>query len=91
MVQKQRQIVFSPISWQEYLSWQTEDRKTLKKINQLIQSIQRDGMATGLGKPEPLKNELSGLWSRRINQQDRLVYVVTDQAIEIVSCKTHYQ
>lgn len=62
-------------AWNEYVNWQTEDKKTLKRINKLIKSIQRDGLFEGIGKPEPLKGDLSGLWSRRINDVDRLVYV----------------
>lgn len=61
-------------AWNEYVSWRKEDKKTLKRINKLIKSIQRDGLFEGLGKPEPLRGNLSGLWSRRINDVDRLVY-----------------
>ena len=78
-------------AWNEYLEWQREDRKTLKKINRLIKSIQRDGFDNGIGKPEPLKHDLKGMWSRRINDVDRLVYVPErDGNFTIIQCKTHY-
>lgn len=78
-------------AWEEYLAWQKEDRKTLKRINKLIKSIQRDGFDQGIGKPEPLKHQLSGMWSRRINDVDRLVYVPEDDGqFTIIQCKTHY-
>lgn len=79
-------------AWDEYLSWQREDKKTLKWINKLIKSIQRDGYSKGLGKPEPLKGELQGLWSRRINDVDRLTYIPEDKGnFTILQCKTHYK
>ena len=65
-------IVFSEQAWQEYLSWQTEDKKTLRKINQLLQDISRNGNE-GMGKPEALKHNLSGYWSRRIDEKNRLI------------------
>lgn len=78
-------------AWDEYLDWQKEDKKTLKRINKLIKSIQRDGLFSGLGKPEPLKGDLTGLWSRRINDTDRLVYVPEENnEFTILQCKTHY-
>lgn len=78
-------------AWAEYLNWQREDRKTLKKINRLIKSIQRDGPFNGIGKPEPLHGSLHGLWSRRINDVDRLVYIPEDQGkFTIIQCKTRY-
>ena len=78
-------------AWDEYLDWQKEDKKTLKRINKLIKSIQRDGLFSGLGKPEPLKGELTGLWSRRINDTDRLVYVPEENnEFTILQCKAHY-
>ena len=76
-------------AFDEYLYWQTQDRKTLKKINALLKCIQRDPF-TGDGKPEPLKGELTGLSSRRINDKDRLVYQVSGQKITIFQCKGHY-
>lgn len=79
-------------AWNEYVNWQTEDKKTLKRINKLIKSIQRDGLFEGIGKPEPLKGDLSGLWSRRINDVDRLVYVPEeDNNFTIIECKSHYR
>jgi len=81
--------VFSDISWKHYLYWQSEDRKILKKINELIQDIERNGNE-GLGKPEPLKHELSGYWSRRITEVHRLIYRISDNEILIASCKDHY-
>ncbi len=82
-------IVFSKNSWEDYLSWQTEDKKMLKKINELIKDIQRTPY-TGIGKPEPLKYDLSGLWSRRIDHEHRLVYQVIGDDLLIYSCRYHY-
>lgn len=82
-------IMFSDRAWEEYCYWQTQDKKTLKRINQLLLDIKRNGF-TGMGKPEPLKNNLSGFWSRRIDDTNRLVYKITNDYIEIVQCKGHY-
>lgn len=82
--------IFSPEAWDDYVYWQNQDKKTLKKINALIKDIQRSGAECGIGKPEALKGELSGFWSRRIDEKNRLVYRVTGSNLEIVSCKTHY-
>jgi len=82
-------IVFSPNSWEDYISWQTEDKKILKKINLLIKEIQRTPYE-GTGKPEPLKYDLAGLWSRRIDREHRLVYQVTGNELLIYSCRYHY-
>jgi toxin YoeB len=82
-------IVFSKNSWEDYLSWQTTDKKVLRKINDLIKEIQRTPYE-GLGKPEPLKFDLAGYWSRRIDREHRLVYQVGDNEILIYSCKYHY-
>ena len=82
-------IVFSKNSWEDYLSWQTEDKKMLKKINELIKDIQRTPF-TGIGKPEPLKFDLTGLWSRRIDREHRLVYQVIGDELLIYSCRYHY-
>lgn len=76
-------------AWEEYCEWQKIDRATLKRINLLIKDAMRDPF-NGLGKPEPLKHDLSGLWSRRINDFDRLTYYPNDNALIIVSCKGHY-
>ncbi len=82
-------ISFSEEAWADYLYWQTQDKKTLKRINQLLQDILRNGY-DGIGKPEPLKDNLSGLWSRRIDSMHRLVYEIREDAIEIISCRYHY-
>jgi toxin YoeB len=82
-------IVFSKNAWEDYSSWQSEDKKTLKKINALIKDIQRNPF-DGIGKPEPLKFDLAGLWSRRINQANRLVYNIEGEDILIYACKYHY-
>lgn len=81
--------VFSDIAWDHYLYWQKEDKKILKKINDLIKEIERYGNE-GMGKPEPLKYDLSGFWSRRITEVHRLVYQIEDDKIYIASCKNHY-
>jgi len=77
-------------AWDDYTDWQAQDRKTLKRINQLLQDISRNGY-TGIGKPEPLKGELSGFWSRRIDDKNRLVYRIKEEKLEILSCKGHYK
>ncbi len=82
-------ITFSKNSGEDYVSWQKEDKKILKRINQLIKDIQRTPFH-GIGNPEPLKYDLSGFWSRRIEREHRLVYQVFDQEILIYSCKYHY-
>ena len=76
-------------AWEDYVYWQTQDRKTLKRINQLIQDISRNGYV-GIGKPEPLKGDFSGWWSRRIDDVNRLVYRINNKQIEIAQCRTHY-
>jgi toxin YoeB len=82
-------ITFSKNAWEDYISWQFEDRKILKKINDLIKDIQRTPFE-GIGKPEPLKFDLSGYWSRRIDREHRLVYQVLDNELLIYSCRFHY-
>ncbi|MEY8308451.1 Txe/YoeB family addiction module toxin [Erysipelotrichaceae bacterium 51-3] len=82
--------VWSPEAWDDYVWWQSQDRKILKRINLLIKDIERNGANTGIGKPEALRNNLSGCWSRRIDQQNRLVYRIVCNDLEIVSCRTHY-
>jgi toxin YoeB len=82
-------IVFSINSWEDYISWQKEDKKILKKINELIKDIQRTPYK-GIGKPEPLKYDLTGLWSRRIDREHRLVYQIKDEELLIYSCRFHY-
>ncbi|AFL68854.1 Txe/YoeB family addiction module toxin [Sulfurospirillum barnesii] len=82
-------IVFTQIAWDEYLSWQSEDKKTLKRINQLLSDIMRNGNS-GIGKPERLRGDLSEYWSRRIDEKNRIVYRIVEESIEVVQCKTHY-
>ena len=82
------EIRFSEDAWNEYLYWKGQDKRTLKKINKLIKSAQREPF-DGEGKPEPLKNE-DGDWSRRINEVDRLVYRIKDGILIIKQCKGHY-
>lgn len=76
-------------AWKDYLYWQSQDRKTLRRLNDLIRDTERDPFH-GAGKPEPLKGDLSGYWSRRIDEQNRLVYRVKDGVLEILSCRGHY-
>lgn len=76
-------------AWEDYIYWQTQDKKTLKRINKLLRDVSRNGYA-GIGKPEPLKGELSGFWSREIDEVNRLVYRIQNRSIEILSCKGHY-
>lgn len=80
---------FTDIGWEDYLYWQTEDRKTLRKINTLLKDIERNGNE-GIGKPEPLTGDLFGFWSRRINQKDRLIYALEMDQIIIIACRYHY-
>ena len=82
-------FIFSEDAWNDYLYWQSQDKKTLKRINLLLQDISRSGHE-GLGKPEPLKGDLSGYWSRRIDDVNRLVYKVEDEQLYIISCRYHY-
>jgi len=82
-------ITFSKNAWDDYVSWQREDKKILRKINDLIKDIQRTPFE-GQGKPEPLKFDLSGYWSRRIDLEHRLVYQYQDNELLIYSCKFHY-
>ncbi len=82
-------IIWSEKSWDDYLYWQNTDKQLLKKINQLIKDIQRDPF-DGIGKPEPLKHQFSGFWSRRITDEHRLVYEITQKSIAIASCRYHY-
>ena len=84
------ELKFSADAWQQYLYWQTQDKKTLKRVNDLLRDIVRSGYE-GSGKPEPLKGEFSGWWSRRINEKDRLVYRIPGDLCEIIQCKGHYR
>ncbi len=82
-------LLWEDRAWEEYLYWQTQDKKTLKRVNALIKDIQRNSFE-GIGKPEPLKEQLSGWWSRRIDETNRIMYCEKDDAIIIASCKGHY-
>ena len=82
-------IVFLTNGWDDYLYWQKQDKKVLKKVNELIRNCQRTPFS-GLGKPEALKNDLSGWWSRRITQEHRLVYRVEKEMLYIAQCRKHY-
>ena len=81
--------VWDDFAWEDYLYWQSQDKKTLKRINQLLKDIDRNGY-TGIGKPEPLKSDMKGYWSRRIDDVNRLVYRIADNRIEILQCRSHY-
>ncbi|WP_147803980.1 Txe/YoeB family addiction module toxin [Alkalicoccus halolimnae] len=83
-------VLFTHNAFQDYQYWQTKDIKMLKRINQLIKSIERDGAADGIGKPEKLKGNLAGFYSRRIDIEHRLVYTVDEQQISIIACRYHY-
>ena len=76
-------------AWEDYLYWQSQDKKTLKRINSLLKDIDRNGNE-GSGKPEPLRYGLEGYWSRRIDEKNRLVYKIVDNEIRIAQCRTHY-
>ena len=82
-------LIFAEAAWQDYCFWQTQDKQMLRRINQLIQEIQREPFA-GIGKPEPLKHALSGYWSRRINDEHRIVYKVENDALLIAQLRHHY-
>ncbi len=82
-------VVFSERAWEEYLYWQAEDEKILERLNTLIKECRRTPF-NGIGKPEPLRGELSGWWSRRITQEHRLVYRVSDGALQIAQCRYCY-
>lgn len=84
-----RNLTFTNEAWESYVYWQTQDRKTLRRINDLIQATQRDPF-TGVGKPEPLKHSLAGCWSRRIDETNRLVYMVNEVELIFISCRFHY-
>lgn len=83
-------IVWAEHAWDDYLHWQREDRRIVKKINTLIQDIQRNGN-DGIGKPEPLRHNYTGFWSRRITPEHRLVYEISDEALHIAACRYHYE
>ena len=77
-------------AWDEYLYWQTQDKKILRKINRLLQDIDRNGYDS-IGKPEPLSGNLAGFWSVRIDEKNRIVFRIENDSIEIVQCGTHYR
>lgn len=85
-----RLLTWTDDAWSDYLYWQTQDKKTLKRINKIIEDIKRAPF-DGIGKPEPLKMNLSGFWSRRIDDTNRLVYAIDDHTITIISCRYHYE
>ncbi len=84
-----RKLAWTDEAWQGYIYWQSQDKKTLKRINKLIEDTKRHPFE-GLGKPEPLRENLSGFWSRRIDDTNRLVYAVDDNFLTIISCGYHY-
>lgn len=85
------QIAFAEDGWSQYLYWQSQDKKTIKRINQLLQSVERDGALQGIGKPELLRYGKVGLYSRRIDEANRLVYEISGNQIIVKSCKGHYE
>ena len=84
-----RNIIFTDVAFNDYVYWQTQDKKTLIRINKLIEDIIRNGNK-GIGKPEPLKGNFSGSWSRRIDEKNRLIYRIEGEVVFILACKTHY-
>lgn len=82
-------LVFAELAWEDYLYWQKQDRKLVERINKLIEAASRDPF-TGIGKPEPLKYAFAGFWSRRINDEHRMVYRVTGDQLEIAQLRFHY-
>ena len=84
-----RGVCFTPEAWDQYTWWQGQDRKTLRRINELIGACARDPF-TGIGKPEPLRGSLSGFWSRRIDHTNRLVYWADDADVTVIACRYHY-
>ncbi len=82
--------IWSDEAWEDYLYWQTQDKKTLKRINALIKDIDRNGAMNGIGDPETLKGNLQGYFSRRINEKDRLIYRIENDKILIAQCRGHY-
>ena len=84
-----KRLLWTAAAWEDYVYWQGQDRKTLKRTNALVQDLMRDPFL-GIGKPEPLRENLSGFWSRRIDDTHRLVYLVAGDAIAIIACRYHY-
>jgi toxin YoeB len=89
MTMSSRLLCWTDDAWRDYVYWQSQDRKTLKRINKLILDVKRTPFE-GIGKPEVLKENLTGFWSRRIDDTNRLVYAVDDTSITILSCRYHY-
>jgi toxin YoeB len=89
MAQALEQVAFTHAAWQDYVWWQTQDKKTLRRINQLIEATLRYPF-DGIGKPEALRENLSGFWSRRIDDANRLVYAVEAERIVVIACRYHY-
>ena len=85
-----KKLAWTEEAWKDYIYWQTQDKKTFKRINKLLDDIGRNDPFKGIGKPESLKENLSGFWSRRIDDTNRLVYVVDNAYITVISCKYHY-
>jgi toxin YoeB len=84
-----RKLAWTDEAWKDYIYWQSQDKKTLRRINRLIEETKRQPFE-GIGKPEPLKENLAGFWSRRIDHTHRLVYAVNDEFLTIISCRYHY-
>lgn len=82
--------IWSDEAWEEYLYWQTQDKKTLKRINRILEEIDRNGYQC-VGKPEPLSGNLTGFWSARIDEKNRIVFRIQKDAIEIAQCSSHYR
>ena len=82
-------VNFKKDAWSEYLYWQKQDKKTLKRINDIIKDLERNGNE-GIGKPEMLKGNLSGFWSRRIDEKNRVIYTIENETVNIFSCRGHY-
>ncbi|MFH2130336.1 MAG: Txe/YoeB family addiction module toxin [bacterium] len=85
-----KKLAWTDEAWKDYVYWQTQDKKSLKRINKLLDDIRRNDPFKGIGKPEALKENLSGFWSRRIDDTNRLVYAVDDVYITVISCRYHY-
>ena len=83
--------IWTDEAWKDYLYWQNQDKKTLKRINKLIEDIERNGNVNGIDKPEPLLYDLQGFFSRRIDETNRLVYVIDENGLIIISCRYHYE
>jgi toxin YoeB len=82
--------IWHDLAWEDYLYWQTQDKKTLKRINKLLQDIERNGY-NGIGKPEPLKHDLQGFWSVEIDNKNRIVFRIENGKLEITQCGSHYR